>query len=341
MERVRLNDEYQSLDDIKTLIVADPKEPFSEEEKFVIDQFVMRGGSVMWLVSPVFADMDSLNYAPETIGMKWDININDMLFHYGARLNADLIQDQNAARIPITTGYVGGRPQINMLPWVFFPMVSQANSHPIVKNLNAVRTEFVSSIDIVGNDDVKKTKLLKTSPYTRVMRVPARISLDILQHPPDDRLFNNGEQTVAVLLEGNFESIYRNRPLPNVEIPAEKDFQEKSENTAQIVVSDGSIIQNDFDNQSQPLPLGYDKYTGTMYGNRDFILNAVNYLADDTGIMEARAKDVRLRILDNRRVQESKLAIQVFNIIIPVLLVIVFGLIKRFLRIMKYSRKKS
>jgi len=340
VDRINLNNDYQSLDEIETLIIADPSEPFTNEEKFLIDQYIMQGGSALWMVNPVFADMDSLNYMPETIGMPFDLNIDDMLFRYGARLNIDLIQDLNAVRIPITTGYVGNRPQINMLPWVFYPMVSEASNHPVVKNLNAVRTEFVSSIDTVGSDDVQKTKLLETSRYSRVLGTPVSISLDIMQNPLPEELYNDPPQAVAVMLEGEFESIFRNRPLPNVNLPDNFTLRKNSDHTAQIVVSDGSVIRNQIDRQGEPVPLGYDQYSGQRYGNQDFILNAVNYLADDTGIIESRAKEVRLRMLDERRIDDNRLAIQAFNVIIPLALVIIFGLIKRFFRIMKYSRKK-
>ena len=340
VERIELNQNLNSLRDIKTLVVADPRSPFSEQDKFIIDQFIMNGGSVLWLVDPVFADMDSLNYGPETIGMPFQLNIDDMLFRYGARLNMNLVQDLKSAPIPVTTGYIGNRPQISMLPWVFFPLVSQASNHPVVKNLNLVRTEFVSSIDTVGAAGVKKTKLLQTSPYTRVLGTPVRISLDIIQNPLPDELYNDQSQTVAVLLEGKFESVYRNRPVPDLKLPADFTYEEYSNPTAQIVMSDGSVIRNQFDGQGRPLPLGYDRYSGVLFGNRDFLLNAVNYLTDDTGIMEARAKDVRLRMLDKRRLRESKLAVQTFNVLIPIILVVFFGFIKRFFRVVKYSKKK-
>lgn len=341
VKRININNDPGSFDDIKTLIVADPRVPFTEEDKFLIDQFIMHGGSVLWLIDPVFADMDSLNYAPVTIGMPLNINIDDMLFRYGVRLNTDLIQNLKAAPIPVTTGYIGDRPQISLEPWVFYPIVSYASNHPVVKNLNAVRTQFVSTIDTVGAPDVEKTKLLQTSPYSRVLGTPVRISLDILQHPMPEHLYNDRPQTVAVLLEGEFESIYRHRPHPDVILPGDFTFRETSKPTAQIVVSDGSVIRNQFDRQGKPLPLGYDRYSGMLFGNRDFILNAVNYLADDTGIMEARAKEIRLRMLDERRMRQNRLAVQTFNIIMPISLVIIFGLIKRFFRSVKYSRKKQ
>ncbi len=337
---INLDRDYDRLNEVKTIIVADPVEPFTDEEKFLLDQYIMHGGSALWLVNPVFADMDSLNYAPETIGMPSDINIDDMLFRYGARLNLNLIQDLNAAKIPITTGYIGNRPQISMLPWVFYPMVSNASDHPIVKNINAVRTEFVSSIDIIDVDGVEKSELLETSKYSRVLRTPVNISLDIMQNPLPEELYNEKPQTVSVLLEGEFESVYRNRPHPNVNLPGNITFRENSKPTAQIIVSDGSIIHNQLDRRGEPIPLGYDRYTGQLYGNSDFILNSVNYLADDTGIMEARAKEVSLRMLDKRRIEENKLAVQVFNVIIPLALIIIFGIIKRFFRSMKYSRTK-
>ncbi len=339
VERVRINERYQNIEDFKTLIVADPVKPFSEEDKFILDQFLMNGGSLLWLVDPVFADMDSLRPPDyETIGMGWPINLDDMLFNYGIRLNPDLLQDLNAAPIPVTTGYVGSRPQISLLPWHFFPLVSPASDHPIVKNLNLVRTEFVSSIDTVAAEDVDKTFLLHTSRNTRVLQTPTRIALDILQNPPDERLFREGPKPVAALLEGSFESVFRNRIPPEVDLPADFKVRDKSEHTAMVVVADGDIIRNQFERGNEPLPLGYDRYSGENFGNKDFILNAVNYLTDDSGLIEARAKELRLRMLDKTRIGQNRLGVQILNLLLPVLLVFVFGVLRIFWRKRRYSR---
>ncbi|NLF41602.1 MAG: gliding motility-associated ABC transporter substrate-binding protein GldG, partial [Bacteroidales bacterium] len=186
--RVPLNHQLNSLEGVKTIIIAKPQQAFEEKDKFIIDQFIMNGGNVLWLIDPVFASMDSLQDTNETLGVSQYLNLDDMLFKYGVRLNSNLLMDIKAVPIPITTGYAGNRPQISLLPWYFFPMVTPISSHMVVKNLNAIKTEFVSSIDTVRADGVTKTMLLHTSPYTRVVRTPAHISLDVMKRQPDERL---------------------------------------------------------------------------------------------------------------------------------------------------------
>lgn len=339
--RIAINGDPRALDGISTLVVAQPQQEFSEPDKFVIDQFIMNGGSVLWLVDPVFASMDSLQLKPETIGMAWPLNLDDMLFRYGARLNTDLVMDMQATPIPITTGFVGDRPQINLIPWFYFPLVSPASDHPMVRNLNAVRTEFVSTIDTVMAEGVQKTFLLQSSPYTRIEQTPARISFDIMEQRVDESLYSEGSKPVAVLLEGEFPSLYTNRRSPVADLPRDYQRLDKGESTAMVVVADGDIIRNQFDNREQPLPLGYDRFLDQTFGNADFILNAINYLNDDRGIMESRAREVRLRMLDRNRVSQNRLAIQLVNVAVPVILLLVFGFIRFFLRKKKYSTIKT
>ncbi len=338
VERVEIASGYQNIMDYQTLISAKPRKPFTEEEKFVLDEFLMNGGSMLWLVDPVFADMDSLHHARETIGMATDINMDDFFFRYGVRLNPVLIKDLNAAPLPVTTGPVAGRPQINLLPWYFFPAITPTADHEIVKHLNVIRTEFISSIDTVEAPGIDKHILLASSPYTRVMPVPVLISLDILQQPVDESLYSGPPQTVAVLLEGSFESLFRNRLMPRVEMP--DDFQRRDTGlpASMIVVADGDMIRNQFGSDGRPLPLGYDRYSGQTFGNKDFIMNAVNYLTDDSGIIEARAKDIRLRLLDEQRVKNHQMRLQVLNTSLPVLLILAFGAIRLAWRKRRYTR---
>ncbi|MFN2395740.1 MAG: gliding motility-associated ABC transporter substrate-binding protein GldG [Bacteroidales bacterium] len=339
VDRIAINADASALENISTLIVAQPMNEFSEADKFVIDQYVMNGGSVLWLVDPVYASMDSLQVAPETIGMPWSLNLDDMLFRYGVRLNTDLVMDLQAVPIPITTGMVGDRPQINLVPWFYFPLVRPASDHPVVRNLNAVRTEFVSTLDTVGSEEIKKTILLETSPYTRILETPVRISFDIMQQQVDESSYRDGSRPVAVLLEGSFESVFRNRRIPEVALPENFSFRETGERTRMIVVSDGDVIRNQFDQQGQPLPLGFDRFLNETFGNSDFILNAVNHLNDDRGIMEARAREIRIRTLDKSIVNRNRLAIQVLNVGVPVLLVLIFGSVRFYLRKRKYNKK--
>lgn len=336
VDRVEIGDSFENIRQYRTLISAKPRQPFSEEEKFLLDQFLMQGGSLLWLVDPVFADMDSLMTADDTFGMAHDINLDDYFFRYGVRLNPVLLKDLNAAPIPVSTGFVAGRPQINLLPWYFFPVLTPLSDHAIVNNLNVIRTEFISSIDTVEAAGVSKEVLLQTSPRTRVMPVPVRISLDILERPVREELYSGPRQNVAVLLEGSFESLYRNRIAPEVSLPNDVERRNHSLPAAMIVMADGDMIRNQFDSDGRPLPLGYDRYTGQTFGNEDFILNAVNYLTDDSGIISARAKDIRLRLLDRQRLNNNRLALQLVNTILPISLVMGFGVLRFIRRRRKY-----
>lgn len=340
VERVRIADNLEEILKFKTLVVAKPQRPFTEDEKFIIDQYVMQGGSMLWLIDPVFADMDSL-VPPDftSLGMPQQLNLDDLLFRYGVRLNGNLLMDLRAAPIPVTTGMIGDRPQISLLPWYFFPLLEPAGDHKIVKNLNLLRSEFVSSIDTVTAPGIEKTILLQTSPYTRVVATPAEIALRILQQQPDERQYSAGPQNVGVLLEGSFESVFRNRLAQGVTLPDGFQRRDQSLHTAMIVVADGDLVRNQFNQGGQPLPLGYDRFSGETFANSDFIMNAVNYLADDSGILEARAKDVRLRMLDRSRVNRSRTVIQMVNIMVPVLLIMVFGTLRFIWRKRCYSVK--
>jgi ABC-2 type transport system permease protein len=340
VERLRIDNNLAQVLQFETLIVAKPINPFTEEQKFVLDQFIMQGGTMLWLVDPVFASMDSLRPPSfESIGMGWPVNIDDMLFRYGVRLNANLLQDLNAAPIPVTTGMIGNQPQINLLPWYFFPLLNPANNHKIVNNLNLIRSEFVSSIDTVFAPNVHKTILLQSSPYTRNVITPATISLNLLRHQPDERQFSAGPQNVAVLLEGSFESIFRNRLAPGIGMPAGFQRRDQSVPTAMIVVADGDVIKNQLGRDGQPLPLGYDRFSGQTFGNSDFILNAIDFLADDSGILEARAREMRLRMLDRSRVNRNRTPIQVANVLVPVILVVSFGFARFVWRKQRFAKK--
>ena len=338
VERLPLGNNLEQLLEFKTLVVAKPQIPFSETEKFLLDQYVMQGGSMLWLVDPVFASMDSL-VPPgfETIGMAWPLNLEDLFFRYGVRLNSDLLMDLRAAPIPVATGMVGDRPQISLLPWYFFPLLDPVGDHKVVKNLNLVRSEFISSLDTVSAEGIEKTILLKTSPYTRVVPTPARVALDLLQQQPDEQEYAAGPRSVAVLLEGSFESVFLNRIKPALPLPEGMQPREKSLPAAMIVVADGDLVRNQFGQGGQPLPLGYDRYSGETFANREFIMNALNYLADDSGILEARVKDVRLRMLDRTRIQRDKTVIQLTNLLVPVLLLTVFGVFRFIWRKRRYA----
>lgn len=356
VERIRLDEQLNSLtervevDSVSTrirnkyeaIIIARPDSVFSEKDKFIVDQFIMRGGKVLWLVDPVFASMDSLQTSIETMGIARNLNLTDMFFKYGFRLNNDLVMDLNAIPIPVKSGQIGDQPKFEYFPWYFFPIITPQANDPIVRNLNAIKTEFISSVDFVESTaGLEKSVLLTSSNYSRSVRTPVLISLDILGQRADERLYNQANIPVAVKIEGVFESLYKNRIPPEVAQNKEIDFRENSPATKMIVVADGDVIRNQMQlsqGNYLPLPLGYDKFTGQQFGNKDFILNALNYLTDDSGLISIRSRELKLRMLDTTKYDSERFFWQSLNIGLPVLLVILFGLLQATIRKKRYSK---
>lgn len=341
VRRVRINYQLKALDGLDAIIIAQPDSMFDNKDKFIIDQFVMKGGKVLWLMDMVKAEMDSLRTRDETIAIPLNLNIDDMLFKYGVRINTNMVMDLNALPIPVVTGMIGNQPQQSLISWFYFPLIMPLEKHPIVKNLNAIKTEFVSTIDTVSAKMVNKTFLLRTSRYTRLINAPAIVKLDVLRKKPEEIEYNKPFQPIAVLLEGKFESIFKNR-IP-IEIAENKEigFKDTSVNTKMIVISDGDIIRNQVDGRggkSFPLPLGYDKYTRQTFGNKEFILNCMNYLCDDSELISVRARELTLRLLDRAKLSKAKNTIILINLVIPVLLVLGFGILQFILRKRKYSK---
>lgn len=354
VERIAINEKVNSLTEREynkdsteilfrnkytAVVIPKPDSSFSERNKFILDQFIMRGGKVLWCLDKTNADMDSLQSSPETVGIPIDINLDDMLFKYGARINPGLLMDIRSMPIPVKTGDIGGQPQFEFYPWYYMPLVSAASNHPIVRNLNMVRTEFVSSIDVIDVPGISATPLLQTSQYSRSVPTPAYITLEILKQEPDQKQFTGGHQTVSLLLEGEFPSLFANRIPPEIANSPEMGFRERSEATSMIIVSDGDVLTNQVSSGTQnPLPLGYDQYTGETFGNRDFLINAMNYLCDESGLIGIRARDITLRMLDRTRINEEKTKWQIINTAIPVLIVLLFGFTGAYLRRRKFGR---
>jgi len=340
VERKTIGGKLGSLAGYKAIIIAKPDSAFDEKDKFIIDQFVMKGGKVLWLIDPMTAEMDSLTQSNDAIAIAKELNLEDMLFRYGTRINYDLVQDLQSVPIPMVIGYSGGKPQQKLIPWYYFPLVFPESKNPIVNNLNAIRFQFASTIDTVGSHDLKKTVLLTTSKYTRVQKAPARISLEIMQKEPDPTLFNQPSKIIAVLVEGTFQSIFINRGLPQ-EFLENKDigFKENSVPTKMIVVSDGDIIRNEYRKSSESaLPLGYDRFTGQTYGNKNFLLNVMDYLCDESGLITVRSKEIKLRLLDKAEVNSNKTLWQVITTALPLLLVLIFAFAKAQVRKTKFAK---
>lgn len=320
------------------LVIAKPIREFSDMDLYLIDQYVMYGGSILWLIDPLDADLDSLAEHPQSIATRLPLGLDEMLFTYGVRINPDLVMDIRCRPIPMAVGNVGDKRQISFRPWFYFPELVPTSQHPIVRNLDLIKTDFVSSIDLIEND-IKKTILLSTSEFCRVKNAPAIIDLQEGQMEPDKRLFNRSNLPVAVLLEGQFKSMWRNRLAPSfTEIP-EMGYKELSEPTKMIVISDGDMIKNRFNYEDMTnYPLGYDYYTQTMYANKEFILNAINYLAGDEQLLETRMRDITLRKLNVMKVKERRTSYQILNVVIPVILVIVAGVVIVMLRKRRFQK---
>ena len=357
VERVRLNEQVNVLTErveadssgrmairniYKAIIIAGPDSVFSEKDKFIIDQYIMHGGKVLWLIDPVFASMDSLQYNGATMGITNDIHLDDQLFNYGVRLNTDLIMDLIALPIPITTGYVAEQPQIDFFNWYFFPLLSPKVSHPVVSNLSAVMSNFASTIDTIRMPGIKKTILLNSSPYSRSMNTPVYINLNIMGYEPDQSLYNEQYLPVAVLLEGKFSSLFKNRIAPELANSKEIGFTDISAQTAMIVVADADIIRNQLHyRQGYPLPLGYDQYTDQTFGNKKFILNAIDYLTEGSDLITIRSREIKLRLLDNTYLKSNALKWKIINVALPPVLVIIFGIVYILIRRKRYKVRKS
>ncbi len=332
------------LDKFAAIIIAKPEKPFSEADKFVLDQYLMQGGRILWLLDKVKISADSLMFSSSTFGITMDLHLNDMLFKYGVRLEGSLIQDMRCGMIPVNTAVVGNTPHYIPAPWLYYPLMAP-QKHPLSRNLNLVKGEFVSPLDTVrGNGEISKHILLRTSRYTRTRGAPLLVSLEEIRKPPPEKEFNRPDLITGVLLEGTFESVFRNRLLSAIIPGGYADFKETSVPTRMIVFSDGDIIRNGVrraGNKWVSLPLGQDRLTQQTYGNKDLIVNAVNYLVDDQNLMELRGREFKLRLLDKEKINDHRLYWEVFNTLLPILLIIVAGIIVNLFRKQRFAARKK
>ena len=328
VSRIKIDQNLDALEGQDAIIIARPDSAYDERDKFIIDQFIMNGGKVIWFIDPVFARMDSLRKSTMTMGLVLEYNLEDQLFHYGARLNGDLVMDIECINKPIVTGYIGNQPRQEMFPWFYEPLLSGNEAHPITQNLDRIKTEFVSTIESVAGDSVTSTPLLLTSEKSRTVAAPTRISFNILREPPKYEMFTKGPLTTALLLEGKFTSVFTNR-LPRKLLDDDGiNFKERSAPTKMIVVSDGDIIRNPISKlENKFFALGYDKYSQKVFGNREFVLNAVNYLCDDSGLLNVRSKNFKIRLLDQAKIDENRTFWQVLNTSVPLVFILVFAIV--------------
>jgi ABC-2 type transport system permease protein len=318
------------------LIIAKPTETFSESDKFKLDQYIMKGGKVIFLLDRLDAAMDSAS-RDNYYAFPYELKLDDQLFRYGVRINQDLIQDRSSATYPVVVGQNGNQPQLMQMEWPFFPLITHYAVHPITRNLDATWMRFVSSIDTVKAKGIKKTPLLFTSQYTHKSGAPVKISIDDLRKKISPENFMEGPIPVAYLLEGEFTSVYKNRfPPAGVDT---SQFSKKSKPTKIIVIADGDVARNDVNPRTgQPQPLGFDPVSGYTFANQDLLLNMVAFLADEHGLISARSKEVKIRPLDKEKVKNERLFWQTVNLTAPVIVLIIFGVIRTLLRKRRYSR---
>jgi len=326
------------------LVIASPTKPFSERDKFAVDQYLMRGGRILWLIDPVSVSLDSLSGGMSTLAFPRDLNLTDQLFHYGVRLNSDLIQDVECQQIKVNTAQVGQPPKYSMAPWYFSPLLSPAQNHPIGKNVNRVLSEFVSSIDLVGESTTtKSTIILTSSPYARSNKSPMIVNLGMIDAPPARELFNLQYIPTGVLTEGVFTSVFKNRMIRGLGIAPEITPLSESRQTKMILISDGGMIANKVSysgGKYLSLPLGYDKNSNITFGNKEFLVNAVHYLCDDSGLMDLRSRAMQMRLLDKVKLREQRAFWQLLNVLLPVGLILSGGLLFWFLRRRKYASQQ-
>ena len=325
----------QALEKYDLAVIAKPTETFTDAEKQVLDQFIINGGKTLWLVDQVSAEMDSLyNPSGTTLAYPRDLNLNDMFFKYGIRINPDVVKDEQGSPIKLATGEQGSSTQFQEFNWKFAPQIYPNSLHPIVKNLGGIRFDFANPIDTLKNG-IKKTILLQSSQYSKKIGTPAEINLNIVaeETSPNDYL-NKGNIPLSVLLEGSFHSMFENRVLPF----EQKNFKATGKENKMIVISDGDLIKNQLDKNFQPVELGFDQKSGNLYDNKDFLINCVNYLLDDSGLINIRSKDLDLPLLDKEKVYENYTQTQILTIGLPIIILGIFGIVFTFLRKRKYSK---
>jgi len=312
-------------------LIAKPTKSFTENEKFTLDQFQTNGGKTLWLLDNVIAEQDSLMRTGSTLAINRDLNLTDLFFQYGIRPKFNVVKDLYSATIKLANGNIGGQTQFKDYLWNYFPLITSENNHSINKNILPVQLKFANSIDLLKND-IKKTVLLQSSKLSKPFGTPFEINLNEVSEKPKPENFNNGNQTLGVLLEGEFNSAYKDRIKPYKTTL----YKEKSSLNKMILIADGDIIKNGI-KQGEPLDLGIDKYTGQRFGNKDFLLNSVNYLLDNNGLLNLRSKKIQLQFLDKEKAFKERTFWQTLNVALPLIVLGLFGLVFGYFRKRKYS----
>ena len=321
----------QDISQYDLAIIAKPTEKFSEEEKFTLDQYLMNGGKTLWLIDNVQAELDSLMQTGESLAYPRDLGLTDLFFNYGVRINTDLVSDFYSSEIPLATGNIGNKTQFNQFKWNYFPLLTSENNHPINNNIEAVNAKFANSIDTLENN-ISKTVLLQTSSLSKTKGTPSIVSLKTITEGQNKAAYNREKIPIAVLLEGAFKSAYSGRIKPfNIKNPISEGIE-----TKMVLISDGDLIANEI-SQGRPLELGINKWTNQRFGNKEFLLNTVNYLLDDTGLINIRSKTVKIDFLNKEKAYQETLKWQLINILFPLIILAIFGFLFNYFRKKKYT----
>jgi len=336
--RVNLNViDKAGLDRLKVLFVTKPQAAFTEAEKYKINYFVMNGGRVVWSIDQVSADLDSLKGKSEQLAFNKSLNLDDMLFMYGARVNYNLVADANCVEIPLAMGG-GSQNEIQMAPWVYYPILMPDTVSDVVKNIDGIRSEFLSTVDTLGVKGIKKQVILYTSAFNKVHNTPKMMSLQMVAEQPDPRDYASVPQSAGVMLEGTFPSVFLNRALPEG-IATAYPVPERSKATKMIVIGDGDIFKNQVSAKDNSVfPLGFDRFSQRNYGNKALLLNIADYLSNDDNLIALRNKDIKIRLLDKTALRSSKLNWQLINTLLPLALLVLFAIFQHYYRRYKYTR---
>jgi len=335
--KINLPDRKTPLTGYEVIIIAKPQKAFSEFEKYLLDQFVMKGGKLLLFIDALDVDIKKVD-GEGTVAIPFNLNLTDLFFKYGFRINQDYIADVNCGNTPVVTGEIGNQPRVELLPWPYFPIISNYSDHPLVKNLDAIWMRGVATIDTVKADGIAKTPLFNTSEYTRIFTPPVVVSYNDLQEKLSPELFTSGVKSTAYMLEGKFTSLYKNR-FPPKGINRNEVIEDGIDSKV-VIVSDGDFIINEISAETgSPLQMGVDLYSQTTYANETFLLNALEYMMGDDKLMLARNREIKIRPLDKAKIQDERQQWISLNMLTPIVLLILFGLIQYILRKKKYTAK--
>jgi gliding-associated putative ABC transporter substrate-binding component GldG len=333
-------------EEFSVLIIVKPTIRFTDQQKLKLDQFVMRGGKLIWALDNLYASIDSLQRSEGSfIAFDMGLNLEDQLFRYGVRINQDLVQDVQCDKIPSVIGTMGGKPQIQLLPWPYFPLLTSPSAHPISDNLDYIVAQFPQSIDTVQAPGIRKTVLLATSLTSRVLSTPAKVEWQSVRNEDDLALFNRTSIPIAILLEGKFKSLFANRitssQADTLRLSGQSFIAENSSENKMVVISDGDLFLNGGTQADGPLPMGMNVFSKMQYANRDFLLNTLEYMLDPSGIMETRSKDFKLRLLDPAAVEKNKTLWQILAFVIPISIIASLGVVFQLMRKRMYAHRNS